>query len=295
MKVLLQNVAQDHDYTDRFHRRARAIARLSHSNIIPIYDEGIEGDVHYMAMEYLKGTDLQKRSRNMVTLSPDELVNIMIPVINALGTFAPQWDCARKYKVLQASSCTRMEELYYSVLEPSSRPKGTDLSFSRDMESVEYLSPEEASGKGMDGRSDIYSLGVVMYYSLTGKFPYSRSDIHLASINIDNQWPYTPINRLRQVPQWLENIVDRCLQKDISKRVQSCGEILALLNARVNGSINRQQPGRATCKRSSFGRTAKRKIVDTEPTEVKTTTPPVVEQPTRKRPSLSTKSRASCR
>ncbi len=283
LKVLLQNVAKDHDYTDRFHRRARAIARLSHSNIISIYDEGIEGDVHYMAMEFLKGTDLQRKITEHGSLSPEELVNIMMPVMNALGYLHRN---GIVHGNIKCSGIFLHEDgriiLFGFGIQQST--KGNRPSFSRDMESVEYLSPEEASGKGMDGRSDIYSLGVVMYYSLTGKLPYSETN-PFATINLIINSRYIPINRLRQVPQWLENIVDKCLQKDISKRVQSCGEILGLLNAKsMVQSANYRQVEQPAREFPSVEQT-RAKMVDTEPTGVKTTMPPIVEQPTPKETS----------
>ncbi|MGO9481553.1 MAG: protein kinase domain-containing protein [Candidatus Kryptoniota bacterium] len=281
LKVLLQNLAQDHDYTDRFHRRVRTIARLSHSNIISIYDEGIEGDVHYMAMEYLKGTDLQKKIAEHGPLSPDEVVNVMIPVINALGHSHRNGIVHGNIKCSGIFLHDDGRTILFGFGTQQST-KGNRPSFSREMESVEYLSPEEASGKGMDGRSDIYSLGVIMYYSLTGKLPYAEAN-PFATINTIINGRYTPISRLRQVPQWLESIVDRCLQKDISKRVQSCGEILGYLNAKSSvQSANNKLVEQPAVEEIAAPVSPKKKPVETKPTEMKAPAPPIIEEPTEK-------------
>jgi len=230
LKVLLKNITKDRDFTDRFHRRARAIDKLSQNNIITILDEGVETGVHYMAMEFLKGVDLQRKISEDGPLSPEELINILLPAISGLGH-------AHSNGILHGNiKCAsiflhddgRIILLGFGIPHLT---KGNLLSFKRDANSIEYLSPEEASGKSVDGRSDIYSLGVVMYYSLTGRFPYTGLDAGATITSIVSQ-QYVPINKLRPVPQWLERIVDKCLQRDISKRVQSCAELMGLLNVR---------------------------------------------------------------
>ncbi len=272
LKILLRKVAQDHEYTDRFHRRARAIDKLSQSNIVSIYDEGVETGIHYMSMEFLKGIDLDRKIKEHGTLSADELISILMPAISGLGH-------AHRNGIVHGnikSSSIFLHENGRIILfgfGTQLLTKGNQLSFNRDKNSLEYLSPEEASGKGADGRSDIYSLGVVMYYSLTGKFPYSATTPYgLTSSIINNQ--YIPINKIRQVPQWLEKIVDKCLQRDASKRVQSCGELLALLNSNPVPQSTSASQVEQPAKEIQTPVPPKEKGIDTPPTTLKSPVPP---------------------
>ncbi|HUI30781.1 MAG TPA: protein kinase [Candidatus Acidoferrales bacterium] len=278
LKVLLRSVAQDRDYTDRFHRRARAIDKLSQSNIIRIYDEGVDSGIHYMAMEFLKGINLEGRIARHGTLSPDEMTSILMPIINALGH-------AHRHGIVHGNiKCSSIfihddGRIILFGFGTQRLTSGNQLSFNRDQNSFEYLSPEEASGKVADGRSDIYSLGIVMYYSLTGRFPYSGSNSAI-TINAITTGQYTPINRLRPLPQWYERIVDKCLQKDVMKRIQSCGELVGLFNASATAS--------STSAKSS--EQLEREILPAElPKEqpaAKIKTSPVVEQPIEREPSI---------
>jgi len=283
LKVLLRNiVSQDHDYTDRFHRRARAIDKLSQNNIITIYDEGVESGIHYMAMEFLKGMTLQRKIAEDGPLSPEELISILMPAIGALGH-------AHSNGILHGNvkcSSIFLHEDGRIILFGFGIPqltKGNQLSFKRDANSMEYLSPEESSGKSADGRSDIYSLGVVMYFSLTARLPYSGlNPTSIMSAIINNQ--YVPINKLSQVPQWLERIVDKCLQRDISKRVQSCGELLGMLNIKPPAQPTQvRRPAPPTIESRPTEPPAE-KEVETESIAAKA--PPVIEKPVEKAPPV---------
>ncbi len=254
LKVLLKHTAQDRDFTDRFHRRARAIDKLSQNNIITIFDEGVDNGAHYMAMEFLKGVDLQRKISEDGPLSPEELVSILMPAIGGLGH-------AHSNGILHGNikcSSIFLHDDGRIILFGFGIPyltKGNLISFKRDPNSIEYLSPEEASGKSVDGRSDIYSLGVVMYYALTGRFPHTGLDSGTTITAIISH-QYVPISKLRSVPQWLERIVDKCLQRDISKRVQSCAELLGMLNA--SPAVRSGQPG--------FGMHPSRETTPSQPT-----------------------------
>jgi len=172
LKVLLKKAAQDNDFADRFHRRSRAVDKLSQNNIITIFDEGMDNGVHYMAMEFLRGVDLKGKVAANGPLSPEELVSIMMPAISALGH-------AHSNGILHGNikcECIFIHEDGRIILFGFGIPhlsKGNQLAFNRTSNFIEYLSPEEAGEKNVDARSDMYSMGVVMYYALTGKFPYS--------------------------------------------------------------------------------------------------------------------------
>lgn len=282
LKVLLKNIAQDRDFTDRFHRRARAIDRLSQNNIITILDEGVETGVHYLAMEFLKGIDLQRKISEDGPVTPEELINILLPAIGGLGH-------AHSNGILHGNlkcSSIFLHDDGRIILFGFGIPhltKGNLLSFKRDSNSIEYLSPEEASGKSVDGRSDIYSLGVVMYYALTGRFPYTGLDSG-STITAIISHQYVPINTLRPVPQWLEKIVDRCLQRDISKRVQSCAELLASINVRPAAKSTQTGSSGQPSREAKSNESPKEKSVDVRPPKLQETTKPTTG---REMPSMS--------
>ena len=231
VKVLSQDIIRDQDYTDRLHKRTRIVGRLSHPNIITIYEEGVEHDVHYVAMELLRGMDLKKRIAVHGTLSADELAELIVPVLNALGH---AHNNGIVHKNIKCSNIFLHDDgrIILSSFGVPYQAKGTLPSFAKDSNrTFEYMSPEEATGKGVDARSDIYSIGVVMYYCLTGTFPFSGND-PLSTARMITSGNYMPASRLKQVPGWMGSIVDGCLQKEISKRVQSCEELLPFIKAR---------------------------------------------------------------
>lgn len=234
LKVLSHDVSRDREYTEAFHRKARAIDRFSHNNIVRIYDEGVEGGVHYMAMEFLKGSDLERKISEHGTLSPDELANIMVQVISGLGN---AHDNGIVHGNIKCSSVFlhRDGRIILFGFGADNPIKEGQPSYSRTPKSYEYLSPEEAAGKLADARSDIYSLGVAMYYSLTGRFPFTGGN-RAGVINSIIKGEYIPLNRYRQLPQWIERVVDRCLRTDPSKRLQSCSELLWLLSTNVKSA-----------------------------------------------------------
>jgi serine/threonine protein kinase len=278
LKVLLKNIAQDHDFTDRFHRRSRAVDKLSQNNIITIYDEGVENGLHYMAMEFLKGIDLQRKVGEYGPVSAEELISILMPAISALGH-------AHSNGILHGNikcSSIFIHDDGRIILFGFGIPhltKGNQLSFKRNRNFIEYLSPEEASDKNVDGRSDIYSLGVVMYYALTGRFPFSALNT-AATLDAIINGKYEPISKLSQVPQWLEQIVDRCLQKDISKRVQSCAELLGRLNVKPAASPVQASRAEQTVKDKEKPEISEEKVIEVQPTVTEPPTSAIEDAPT---------------
>ncbi len=228
LKVLLRATAQDRGYADMFHRRCRAIDKLSQSNIIRVYDEGVESGIHYMAMEYLKGSTLEGRISKQGPMPHEVVIGLLMPAISALDHAHHN---ALVHGDIKCSSIFLHNDgrVILNGFGIQYGTKGTRALFRRSPNALEYLSPEEAAGNGADTRSDIYSLGVVMYHALTGRFPYSEAtpEDTVKAILSDL---YLPVSDYTKTPPWLESVVDRCLQSDPSRRVQSCAELLVLLN-----------------------------------------------------------------
>jgi len=228
LKVLPPQLAHDKDFLDRFHRESRSAARLSHPNIITIFDEGIENGVHFMAMELLEGTDLHQRTKQFGKLNPEEMLPISIQIARALGHAHQNGIVHRDVKSSNIILC-RDGRILLTDFGIAHAMQGTQLTMSGTvLGTPEFMSPEQADGKPVDGRSDIYSLGVVMYYGLTGRFPFSGDNPLTTIYKIIND-SYTPISSLVKVPIWLELIVNACLEKNVNDRIPNCTRLMELL------------------------------------------------------------------
>jgi len=210
---------------ERFFREAEAAGRLSHPNIVTIYDAGEDYDITYMAMEYLDGHDLTRHCKKNNQLPVKVILNIIIRVAFAL-------DYAHKHKVIH-----RDIKPANIMLTDKGHVKVTDFGIARltSADSTQtgvilgtpnYMSPEQVLGKKLDGRSDIFSLGAVFYELLTGEKPFKSSNIGNLMHNIASA-KYQPINELRpETPACCEALVRRMMTKSRAKRFSSAGEVV---------------------------------------------------------------------
>ncbi len=230
LKVLPQQLAYDKELLDRFHREARALASLKHPSIVPVYDEGFESGVHYFAMEYLEGKSLSSMIKEKGRLTHRELLPIVMHVAEALDYIHTHGFVHRDVKssnifINQQGVPVLMDfGVAHSASEEQLTARGMILG------TPEFMSPEQAGGKTVDGRSDLYSLGVVLYQGLTGVFPHT-GETPLMTLHKIVTEPYVPIREICPVPEWLEHAINRCLQKDPVKRVQSGRVLIELLRS----------------------------------------------------------------
>lgn len=232
IKVLRPAYATDEQFLARFRREAQAVARLSHPNIVSIYDVGCDGDYHYLVMEYVDGEDLKSILRRQGRMAPPGAVKIVADVAQALQH-------AHENNIVH-----RDIKPHNILITRQGRAKLTDFGIARETDSgvtvthtesilgsVHYLSPEQAEGWLAGPASDIYSLGVVLYELLTGKVPFTgESPIAVAIKHINTPPPPLEVPGA-QVSGILQRIVDKCLQKDPAMRYQNAGELLADLNS----------------------------------------------------------------
>ena len=225
LKVLPQQFTHDKEFLDRFHREARAAAQLSHPNIVTIYDEGVENGVHFISMEYLDGVDLHTLIRQKAKLSVEEAVGIVVPIAEALGYAHERGVVHRDVKSsnIKVTGTGRPVLMDFGIAHAAS---GTKLTRTGTVIGTpEYMSPEQAEGKEPDGRSDIYSLGVVLYEALTGRVPFT-GDNPISVVNkVINAQP-TQVRQLSaNAPDWIGSIVERCLAKRPEGRYQSATDL----------------------------------------------------------------------
>ena len=220
---------------ERFFREAETAGRLSHPNIVTIYDAGEEHDLCYIAMELLKGKDLIPYTKPDNLLPVDKVVSIVARVADALGY-------AHKQNIVHRD--IKPGNIMY---EPDSdAPKVTDFGIARITDSSKtktgmvlgtpsYMSPEQLSGKKVDGRSDLFSLAVSLYQLLCGALPFKGDSMAQLMFRIANE-PATDILSVRpDLPPALAAFLERAMAKDADQRYQTGEEFAAALRAAFGG------------------------------------------------------------
>ncbi len=214
----------------RFFKEAECFPILKHRNIVEVVDWGEEQDQFYVAMKFLDGQKLMKYTKKGNLLSVRETLRIISRVADALD-FAHGKDIFHQY--IRPDSIIRMKK--------ASDTKVIDFgigwipsAFERKPDSVEethfYMSPEQIAGKKVDGRADIFSLGVVLFEMLTGEKPFSGEDMTTLMLKISKETHPSPRALNPKVPRVIEQIIDRALEKDLEKRYQTAGQMAAHLN-----------------------------------------------------------------
>jgi len=213
---------------ERLYREARAAGKLSHPNIVTIYDVGEEGDLQYIAMEFLEGYTLEEVVKKKQALNFKIVAKIVMQVCSALDYAHRQGIVHRDIKPANIMVLDNFEvkvaDFGIARLE---QPNMTMTQAGMAMGSPMYMSPEQLRGGKADQRSDIFSLGVVMYELITHKKPFIGENVSQVIYNILNHDPEKPSNIDINVPGILDLVVTRCLAKDPYARYQSAGEIAA--------------------------------------------------------------------
>jgi eukaryotic-like serine/threonine-protein kinase len=230
VKILRGEFTSDEEFVKRFKRESQAAASLSHPNIVNIYDVGTDGEIYYIVMEYVKGKTLKQFIKEKGRLSADQTVEIAKQICLGL-------EHAHKNHIVH-----RDIKPHNILLTEDGIAKVTDFGIARAitsstvtntgnvMGSVHYFSPEQARGGYIDEKSDLYSLGIVMYEMITGKVPFEgESPISVALKHL--QEDITPPSELGiEVPFFLERIINKTLQKNQSSRFNNATELLVDLN-----------------------------------------------------------------
>ncbi len=226
IKVLRSEFTEDEEFVKKFRREAQSAASLSHPNIVGIYDVGTENTNYYIVMEYIKGQTLKELIKGKGTLGIEYATNIAIQICYAL-------DHAHKNHIVH-----RDIKSHNILIREDNSVKVTDFGIARAVSSstitntgnvigsVHYFAPEQARGGYTDEKSDIYSLGVVMYEMLTGRLPFEgESPIAVALKHIQEE-PLPPSKINSRIPKSIEAIILKCMEKEVSKRYNSASEII---------------------------------------------------------------------
>jgi len=244
LKVLPPQFAADPDRMHRFVQEAKLASALTHPNVATIFEIGQQGELRFLAMEYVEGRPLADRIREGPLKIP-ELVQIGMQVADALDDAHSKGIVHRDIKPANLMITPRghVKVLDFGLAKLQAGQKSseeTQLLTSAGMVigTVEYMSPEQALGGDMDYRTDIFSLGVVLYEMATGRLPFSGSTPSETMARILQAQPDAIARFNYEVPEGLERVVRKCLEKDRARRYQSARELLVDLKnlARDSGS-----------------------------------------------------------
>lgn len=223
---------------ERFFREAETAGRLNHPNIVTIFDVGEDQDMSYIAMDYLKGIDLLGYTKKGELLPAKEVLDIIIKVADALDYANEQKVVHRDIKPAniiydKETGVLKVTDFGVACLTDTSKTKtGTILG------SPSYMSPEQLAGKRVDGRSDLFSLGVTMYQMLTGELPFVGESLASLMYKIANE-KHPDIRMFSpELPACVAKIINKALHKDIERRFQSGDQMVGALRrckARFNG------------------------------------------------------------
>lgn len=236
VKVLRPEFSNDEEFVRRFRREAQAAASLSHPNIVGIYDVGDEDGIYYIVMEYVEGKTLKEVIKEKAPMDPVDVLEIGIQICEAL-------ECAHKNKIIH-----RDIKSPNIICNSDGRIKVTDFGIARAaggatitntgnvFGSVHYFSPEQAKGEIVDERSDLYSVGIILYEALTGQVPFDgQSPVSVALKQIQDQ-PEPISTLIPGFPEKLEQVIHKCLAKSPNERFQSAKELKDSLTALLSDS-----------------------------------------------------------
>jgi eukaryotic-like serine/threonine-protein kinase len=228
VKVLSPSDAQDPLFVERFRREARAAARLSHPNIVAVFDSGCDADLPYLVMEYVPGQSLAQLLARQGRLAPRRAVELAIQVCGALAAAHAQGLVHRDIKPANVlvGPDGQVQVTDFGIVKAAAAATLTGTG--TVLGTAAYLSPEQAQGGPVDARSDLYGLGCVLYELLCGSPPFGsgadRSPVAIATRHV-SELPEPPSARNPLVAPALEAVVLTALAKDPAQRYQSAVEL----------------------------------------------------------------------
>jgi beta-lactam-binding protein with PASTA domain len=228
VKVLHHHFAEDQEFVERFRREASSAAALSHPNIVAIFDRGEWNGTYYIAMEYVAGRSLKTVVREQGALDPAAAIDIVTQILRAARF-------AHKRGVIH-----RDLKPHNVIIDEEGRARVTDFGIAKAgasdmtltgsiMGTAQYLSPEQAQGHAVSGRSDLYAVGIILYELLTGSVPFDGETAVAIAFKQVSAEPRTPSELQPGVPGALDAVVLRALAKDPAQRFADADEFIAAL------------------------------------------------------------------
>ena len=239
VKVLFPEFANDPSFVERFRREAKAAANLNHPNIVGIYDWGQEQGTYYIVMEYVVGRSMADVMRSTGRLSPDRAAEIASDVAEALSSAHNAGLVHRDIKLgnIIVSDDGQVKVADFGIATALARRTGDNLThIGSVMGTATYFSPEQAQGKALDGRSDLYSLGVVLYEMIVGKPPFTADTSTAVAVKHVQERPLAPSLLGVSIVESLEAIILKLLAKNPANRYPKAEDLRADLQRYLAGA-----------------------------------------------------------
>lgn len=236
LKVLREQYAEDEGFVRRFRREARNAAALSHPNIVPIYDLGRSEDgAHYIAMEYVSGGTLKERIVGRGPLAPRTAASMALQIAKALTTAHEKGVIHRDIKSqnVLVTETGDLKVADFGIARAASATALTQTNFI--LGTANYMSPEQAMEEEVGPRSDLYSLGVVLYEMLTGKVPYTADTPVAIVMKHVSEPPRAPREAKPEVPEGISALVVKLLAKRPEDRYRDAAELVEDLQRIMDG------------------------------------------------------------
>ena len=233
LKILPPEFAENPERLERFVREAKAASAIKHANVAHIYEIGESDGVHFIAMEHVEGETLAARLSGK-PLPTKDILDIAVQVTDALDEAHTKGITHRDIKPgnLMLTDRGQIKMLDFGLAkvaatseQDSDAPTEAKTAVGMVMGTVQYMSPEQALGRDIDGRSDIFSLGVVLYLLATGRLPFSGQNTTETLAQITSSQPEAIARLNYDVPAELEHIIRRCLEKDPEDRYQTAKDL----------------------------------------------------------------------
>lgn len=243
LKVLKKERAKDEEIFQRFLNEPKIMRRAAHPNIVTVYDVGFDQGTTYIAMELLEGKSLDKIIKEN-RLTPKQIINIGIQIATALnyahekGIFHRDIKPANIIRSSDESSSGQFKITDFGIARIQDLKQTTD---GMVLGSPYYMSPEQARGRPVDGRSDLYSLGAVLYECATGKPLFQADNWNTLYPKIINDNPAPLLKNGKPLPPGLSKVILKCLEKNPDKRFQTGNEMKASLKeclSEISGGTN---------------------------------------------------------
>ena len=248
IKIPHSHFVNDPDFIERFRHEAQAAAMLSHPNIVDVYDVGKDGEISYIVMEFVEGTDLKSRINREAPLPVEQGVAIAEQIARGLHAAHRAGMVHRDIKpqnvIVTPDGQARITDFGVAKSHLSTALTETGVAFG----TVDYLSPEQAQGRPATPQSDVYALGVVLFEMLTGRLPFSGDSAVAVAMKHVTEPPPAPRRLNPAIPVGLEALILRALAKDPAQRPQGAQEFARLLAsyeqiAQQETVINQVLPG----------------------------------------------------
>ena len=242
VKVLRGDLATDEKFVRRFQREALSSSSLTHPNIVEVYDVGEDDGVYYIVMEYIEGKHLKNLLKKRVKLTTTEAVDIMLQISDGLSVAHDSYIIHRDIKpqniMILDNGMIKITDFGIAMAMNSTQLTQTNSV----MGSVHYLPPEQANGKGSTLKSDIYSMGILMYELLTGKLPFRGDNaVEIALKHLKEPFPNIK-DILPEVPQSIVNIIMKATAKNPDNRYKDAREMNEDLSTCLNENRVDEKP-----------------------------------------------------